>query len=127
MKQKARMLRKNMTDAEQLLWRHLRNRELAGYKFRRQKPIGLFIVDFVCVEKSVVVEVDGGQHASQLEADEERSRYLEKKGFRVLRFWNNEVLNEIELVLSFILSALSEETNVITPHPDPLPIGAREV
>ena len=108
-----------MTDAEQLLWRHLRNRELGGYKFRRQKPIGPFIVDFVCVEKSVVVEVDGGQHASQLEADEKRSRYLAEKGFRVLRFWNNEVLKEIESVLIFILDTLAGNTTSITPHKSP--------
>lgn len=107
MKQKARTLRKNMTDAELLLWRHLRNRELGGFKFRRQKPIGPFIVDFVCPEKHIVVEVDGGQHASQSEADEERSKYLAGKGFRILRFWNNEVLNETESVLSFILEVLS--------------------
>ncbi len=110
-----------MTDAEHLLWHHLRNRELGGYKFRRQKPIGPFIVDFVCLEKNIVVEVDGGQHASQLKADVERSRHLAEKGFQVLRFWNNEVLNETESVLSFILSALCGETNGNTPHPDPLP------
>lgn len=121
MKERARMLRKNMTDAEQLLWRHLRNRELGGYKFRRQKPIGPFIVDFVCLEKRMVVEVDGGHHASQLDADQERSTYLEKKGFRILRFWNNEVLNETESVLSLILDILEGNSSNVTPHPDPLP------
>ena len=121
MKQRARMLRKNMTDAERLLWRYLRNRELGGYKFRRQKPIGSYIVDFVCLEKKIVVEVDGGQHAKQVEADEERSEYLEEKGFQVLRFWNNEVLNETESVLSVIFSFLSGDTNGYTPHPGPLP------
>ena len=121
MKHLARKLRKNMTNAERLLWRHLRNRQLGGYKFRRQRPIGSYIVDFVCLEKKLVVEVDGGQHAGQLELDAKRSGYLEDKGYRVLRFWNNEVLTETESVLTFVLSSLGR--NVTPPHPGPLPEG----
>ena len=121
----ARKLRKNMSDAEQLLWRHLRDRQLGGYKFRRQHPIGTFVVDFVCLEKELVIEVDGGQHAKQLEPDVKRSDYLKEKGYRILRFWNNEVLQERESVLSVILSFLNEGP----PHPGPLPQkrGEREI
>ena len=97
--QLARALRQRMTDAERLLWRHLRNRELGGWKFRRQYPVGAFIVDFICVEKNLVIEVDGGQHAENEELDLQRSAYLNKMGYRVLRFWNNEVLQETEAVL----------------------------
>jgi very-short-patch-repair endonuclease len=102
-----------MTDAERLLWRYLRNRQLGGYKFCRQRPIGSYIVDFVCLEKKLVVEVDGGQHAGQLELDAKRSGYLEDKGYRVLRFWNNEVLTEKESVLTLVLSSL--DRNVTPP------------
>ena len=115
MKRFARKLRKNMTDAERLLWRHLRNRELGGYKFRRQRPIGPYIIDFVCLEKKLVVEVDGGQHAGQLELDVKRSDYLKEKGYRVLRFWNNEVLKETESVLTVILSSLDGSATPFLP------------
>jgi len=111
-----------MTDAERLLWRHLRNRELGGYKFRRQRPIGPYIVDFVCLEKKIVIEVDGGQHAGQVELDSKRSDYLKEKGYRVLRFWNNEVLQATESVLTVILSSLDGSA----PSPLPSPQGARE-
>jgi len=116
MKHHASTLRKNMTDAEKVIWRGLRNRQLAGYKFRRQKPIGPYIVDFLCPEKKIIVEIDGGQHAVHVETDRQRTRYLEQKGYRVLRFWNHRVLQEQEVVLSLILSALKA-----TPHPRPLP------
>ena len=118
MKHRARRLRKNMTNAERLLWRRLRDRQLGGYKFRRQHPIGPFFVDFVCLEKKLVIEVDGGQHAKNLEADVKRSDYFKEKGYRVLRFWNNEVLEESKSVLSVILSSLLKDD---PPHPDPLP------
>ena len=117
MKRFAKKLRKNMTDAERLLWRHLRNRELGGYKFRRQRPIGPYIVDFVCLEKKLVVEVDGGQHAGQVELDSKRSDYLKEKGYRVLRFWNNEVLQATESVLTVILSSLDGSVALSYPHP----------
>ena len=115
MKRFARKLRKNMTNAERLLWQHLRNRELGGYKFRRQRPVGPYIVDFVCLEKKLVIEVDGGQHAGQVELDAKRSGYLEEKGYLVLRFWNNEVLKETESVLTVILSSL--DGNVASSYP----------
>ena len=113
-----------MTDAERLLWRHLRNRELNGLKFRRQHPIGPFIVDFVCLDKKLVVEVDGGQHAKNFRRDSKRSDYLNDKGYRVLRFWNSEVLQESESVLQAILKVLSEDTP--SPQPSPPHIGERE-
>ena len=115
MKHLAKKLRKNMTDAERLLWRHLRNRELGGYKFRRQRPIGPYIVDFVCLEKKLVIEVDGGQHAGQVELDAKRSDYLKEKGYRILRFWNNEVLTETESVLTVILSSLDGNITSLSP------------
>jgi very-short-patch-repair endonuclease len=118
MKPRARELRKHMTDAERLLWRCLRDRQLGGYKFRRQYPIGPFIVDFACLERKIVIEIDGSQHINNTAADNKRSDYLNKQGFRVLRFWNNDVLQEKEAVLSMILSSLSEDE---PPHPDPLP------
>jgi very-short-patch-repair endonuclease len=96
-----------MTDAERLLWRHLRNRELGGWKFKRQYPVGPFIVDFICVEKNVVIEVDGGQHAENEEQDIQRSAYLNRMGYRVKRFWNNEVLLETEAVLTAIFAILA--------------------
>jgi very-short-patch-repair endonuclease len=117
MKYRARALRKNLTDAEKLLWRHLRDRQLDGCKFRRQHPIGKFIVDFVCVEKKLVIEVDGGQHAKKVEADLQRSEYLRKKGYSTLRFWNNEVLHETESVLEAVLLSMSEDA----PSPRPSP------
>ena len=95
-KQNARSLRRDMTDAEKLLWRHLRLKQFAGYKFRRQHPIGNYILDFVCLDALLVLEVDGGQHAEHADSDANRTRWIEAKGFRVLRFWNNEVLNNIE-------------------------------
>ncbi|MCK8601984.1 endonuclease domain-containing protein [Desulfoferrobacter suflitae] len=109
MKEKARALRKNQTDAEKLLWRHLRNRQLAGRKFRRQHPIGPFVADFVCLECGLIVELDGGQHSVQVEKDEARTKYLESNGFKVVRFWNNQVLGEIEAVLTVIRGMLESD------------------
>ncbi len=117
MKEKARSLRKNQTDAERRLWYHRRDHRLAGYKFRRQHPIGPFIVDFLCQEAWLIVELDGGQHALQLEEDRSRTAYLEKRGFRVVRFWNNQVLSEIESVLTVILGLL--EADLPSPRPSP--------
>ena len=93
---RAKELRNNPTEAERILWRHLRLRQLGGYKFRRQQPFGHYIVDFVCLEKCSVVEIDGGQHNTQQSYGEQRDAWLEQQGFRVLRFWNNEVLQNIE-------------------------------
>ncbi len=102
---RARRLRRDSTDAERVLWRLLRNRLLAGWKFRSQAPIGRYIVNFVSLEGRVVVELDGSQHMGQAEYDEERTRWLTGEGFRVMRFWNNEVLLQTELVQESILLA----------------------
>ena len=99
---KARTLRKKSTDAERLLWKHLRMRQLSAYKFRRQQPIGSYIIDFVCLEKKLIIELDGGQHTEQSAYDEERSAWLQERGYRVLRFWNHELLRAPEVVLSNI-------------------------
>jgi very-short-patch-repair endonuclease len=102
----ARELRNNLTDAEWLLWQHLRLRQLGGYKFRRQQPLGPYVVDFVCLEKRLIIEVDGGQHNEQVTYDTERSAWLEAQGFRVLRFWSHEVLQNIEAVKEVVVKAL---------------------
>ena len=101
----ARRLRVNQTDAETVLWNRLRNRQIGGYKFVRQQPIIGYICDFVCREKSLVIEVDGGQHNESVE-DAVRDRRLADEGYKVLRFWNNDVLGNIEGVLSTIQSEL---------------------
>jgi len=94
----ARRLRANQTDAETVLWNRIRNRQIDGHKFARQVPIGSSICDFVCREKQIVIEVDGGQHNESAE-DAARDRYLIAEGCRVLRFWNNDVLGNLEGVL----------------------------
>ena len=106
MRQRARDLRINSTDAEQLLWYYLRAHRL-GYKFKRQVPIDRFIVDFICYEKYLVIELDGGQHQENQAYDIRRTAILGKKGFRILRFWNDEVLQHTEEVLEVIYQALS--------------------
>lgn len=103
---RARELRTTQTDAEQRLWRSLRNRQLEGYKFRRQRPIGPYIADFICLDAKLIVEVDGGQHAEQIGYDAARTAFFEEQGYRVLRFWNTEVLTETEAVLESIRLAL---------------------
>lgn len=95
---RARHLRKNLTDAERTLWNILRYRRVSGLRFRRQAPIGPYIVDFVCFEKGLVMEVDGGQHMKLTEYDAARTAWLESAGFRVIRFWNNQVLEETDAV-----------------------------
>jgi very-short-patch-repair endonuclease len=107
MLEKAKALRTNQTDAERALWFHLRGKRFAGVKFKRQKPVGPYIVDFVAVNGKWVIELDGGQHQERQAYDEERTRYLENCGYRVLRFWNNECLTEMEAVLERIRLALS--------------------
>ena len=124
---RARRMRREMTEAELKLWRILRNRSLVGVKFRRQVPIGNYIADFCCLDLNLVVEVDGGQHAEHEVADASRSRFLSQEGFRVLRFWNDQVLNGSEFVVTEILAAISR--NELAPSPDargarrPLPRG----
>ena len=116
--QTAKEFRRNATDAEKLLWRCLKGRQLGGLKFRRQEQIGRFIVDFVCFEKGLVIEADGSQHAQEKEKDKERTEWLNSQGFTVLRFWNNDILKNTESVLESIYAALNTSS---TPHPDPLP------
>jgi very-short-patch-repair endonuclease len=102
---RARQLRREQTKAELELWMRLRDRQL-GVKFRSQHPIGPYVADFCCVECRLVVEADGGQHAERAGADKARREYLESRGFSVLRFWNDQILKEIEAVLEQILSGL---------------------
>ena len=110
---RARKLRSNPTDAERLLWRHLRLRQFAGYKFRRQRPIGPYFIDFVCLEKRVVVEVDGGQHGEQRSYDARRDAWLKNEGFRVLRFWDHEVLTQLESVKQVIWAELGAPSSIL--------------
>ena len=112
-----RALRRNMTDAERKLWQNLRGNQL-GVKFRRQHPFENYILDFVCLPLGLVIEVDGGQHMEQAEHDAKRTAMLEGAGFRVFRFWNNQVLNELDAVLEAI--RVDIETH---PHPNLPPEG----
>jgi very-short-patch-repair endonuclease len=97
-----------MTDAERFAWDRLRYRQMGGHKFRRQVELGPYIADFVCLERRLVVELDGGQHAERAEQDRQRTRWLEGQGFRVLRFWNHEVLRDWEAVERCIWQGLGE-------------------
>ena len=132
MSKNARSLRGRMTDAERKLWTRLRNRQLAGHKFRRQVPLGKFVADFACYDARLVVELDGGQHAGgqhvgsrhvgMAEDDAVRRKWLEDRGFLILRFWNNEVLENMEGVLETIARTLEERP---PPHTEPLPPGEK--
>ena len=104
--EKARELRKSMTEAEEILWNHLKNNKLRGLKFRRQHPLHIFIADFYCHQRKLIIEIDGGIHdtADQKEYDEGRTYMLEEKGFKILRFRNEEVINDTENVLHKILN-----------------------
>ena len=116
----AKSMRSRATEAESALWKRLRAGRLLGFKFKRQQPIENYIVDFVCFEQKVIVEVDGGQHGDlQLAAaDAERTRWLEGKGFRVLRFWNDEALARADDVVEAIITALRA-------HPSPQPLSRK--
>ena len=115
----ARRLRKHSTDTERYLWRHLRDRQMEGFKFRRQQAVGRYVMDFVNLERKVVIELDGGQHALNA-GDKMRDEWLRAEGYKVLRFWDNQVFCNLESVLENIRNAL------LTPHPLPLPQGERE-
>lgn len=104
-----------MTDAELKLWRGLRMRQMHGCKFRRQFALGAYIVDFICLEARLVIEVDGGQHADEIYGDAQRDAWLQSQNFRVKRYWNNQVLNELDAVLEDIARALEG----IAPHSPP--------
>ena len=113
--ERARKLRKESTDAEKRLWLHLRAHRHVGHKFKRQQPIGHYIVDFACFDARLVIEIDGGQHADAARSDSIRDAWLAREGFRVLRFWNNEVLENTEGVMQEILLSLQ------APSPQPSP------
>ena len=106
-----------MTDAEQRLWRYLRMRQLAGFKFRRQHPVCGYILDFACIDIKLAIELDGGQHADNIEGDEIRTKALNQAGWIVIRFWNNDVLINTEAVLSEIHKQIGE----IQPPSQPPP------
>ena len=120
MKERARSHRKNPTDSEMRLWSHLRRRQIAGIRFRRQVSIGPYIVDFASHEAKLVIEVDGGQHDRGSAKETARTRRIQQDGFRVLRFWNSEVLGNIEGVVLSIETELAAD-----PHPNPPPQGGR--
>ncbi len=109
----ARQLRKRPTSAENLLWQKLRNRQLEGFKFRRRQPLGPYIVDFINFEKKIVIEVDGGQHTKSPAKDKKRDDWLNEEGFEVMRFWNNEVFENLDGIWQVIRDRL------ITPSPVP--------
>lgn len=112
LQQFARNLRHRQTDAEQKLWSHLRNRQLHGYKFRRQHPISTYIVDFVCIDRKLVIELDGGTHITRSAKDSDKTRYLQHMGFKVLRYRNEELLAHMNEVLTDIAKNL----DIRTPH-----------
>lgn len=119
LRSRAKAMRSDATDAEHRLWQLLRAHRFEGFKFRRQVPIDFYIVDFVCLGERLVVELDGGQHVGSA-WDEARDAYLERQGFRVLRFWNNELFTHEDGVAEMILSALRAPLS-----PTPLPRGER--
>ena len=121
MKDRAKDLRRNMTDAENRIWYYLRNRRLAGYKFVREHVIGPFIADFVCREKKLVIEIDGSQHMDAVEYDEMRTKYLKDRGYQVLRIWNHEVFENIEGVTDHILNILDTVPSQSPSSPTLLP------
>ena len=118
---RSRELRTNATKAERALWRQLRNRQLGGVRFNRQVPIGPFICDFVARTAKLVIELDGGQHALRAEGDARRTLLLQKEGYRVIRFWNNDVLENIEGVMVLIEAALADR-----PSPSPSRLAGGE-
>jgi len=108
-----------MTDAERKLWSLLRGKRFEGLKFRRQHPFDNYILDFVCLEEKIVLEVDGGQHQERLTEDSIRTNVLEKAGFRVLRFWNHEVLQNFDAVAEQILQTVVRKQDPSSPRPSP--------
>jgi very-short-patch-repair endonuclease len=124
---RARELRLSQTEVEKRLWYRIRGRQLETCKFRRQAVIGRYIVDFACFERQLVIELDGGQHASKIEDDSKRTAWLNSQGYTVLRFWNNDITENVDGVLERIVEELRRLTaSVGTPHPNPLSQGERE-
>ena len=122
----ARRLRRQQTDAERLLWSRLRDRRLNGWKFRRQFPVDRYVVDFFCADAHLILELDGGQHAVRTDVDSARTKILETMGFFVLRFWNTDVIRNMDGVLEEILTALAHSPPDPI-HPDSLRYGEREL
>lgn len=110
-KDNARALRKSETDAERKIWQLLRSRSLNGAKFRRQNPVDPYVIDFICINEKLIIELDGGQHQQALAYDAQRTAFLEQAGYRVLRFWDNDVLLNTENVMQVIFDVLA--------HPSP--------
>jgi len=125
---RARRMRREPTDAERKMWTLLRDRRLCSLKFRRQHPVGAFIVDFCCVEHKLIVELDGGQRGERprAEADARRTRYLRARGYRVIRLWNNDVLSEPHAALEVVLEALQPEDQAPSPSSSPAKKRERE-
>jgi very-short-patch-repair endonuclease len=116
--ERARALRRSQTNAERALWARFRDRRVGGVKFRRQHPVGPYVVDFCCAEHKLIIEVDGGQHAESVTADRIRTAFLEKQGYRVLRFWDNDVLAHTDAVLDRIFAEVTPEALPTKPHVD---------
>jgi very-short-patch-repair endonuclease len=113
--QRSRRLRARMTDAENILWFRLRGKRVGGHRFRRQVPLGPYVVDFACLQAQLVVEVDGSQHLNSKE-DQERTTWLESRNFKVLRFWDNDVLQQTASVLETIRVALLQAPTLPSPR-----------
>ena len=113
---RARSLRSNLTDAENYLWRHLRFRQISGHKFRRQRPIGPYIVDFVCLEQKLIIELDGGQHNENQASDVKRDTWLRSEGYEILRFWNDDVLTKLNGVKDVIFQSLNMPPPLSSPE-----------
>ena len=111
----ARTMRRIPTDAERKFWWRVRDRRLGGYKFKRQFLIGPYIADFACLERKLIVELDGGQHATQISYDNRRSDFLRAQGFHILRFWNTDVLSNLDDIVEIVLQALSAPLTLPSP------------
>ncbi len=109
--ERAKALHRDMTEAESRLWKHLRAHRMGDVHFRRQHAIGNYIVDFCAPRRKLIIELDGSQHLEQEEYDEERSEFLKSKGYKILRFWNNDVMNNVDSVLSVIWDTLQKEND----------------
>ncbi len=123
----SRQLRKNMTPQERKLWCIIRNRQFFGYRFRRQFPIGQYIVDFICREKKIIIEIDGGQHneIKNIQYDNKRTEYLMTEGYKVIRFWNNEIDKNLVGVYEKLKEVFNVTDTVTPPHPSPAREGVR--
>lgn len=120
----ARRLRNGATDAERMLWRHLKNCQIEGFRFRRQVSLGVYVVDFLCPQAKFIVELDGGQHGDQITYDQQRTAWLNGQGYRELRFWNHDVLKRVDVVVGEIHREL---TKSFTPPQPSGPAGRSSV